>query len=96
MVATAERLALGVTMANEAIAGHNQSVVDFVQHKEAAETSIRRHFVVEGRGDYAQAVAELAQASDKLKDEIDSAADLRRKAGELARAASGRTDRLPA
>lgn len=83
VVATAERLALGVTMANEAIAGHNQSVVNFVKHKEAAETSIRRHFVAEGRGDYAQAATELARASDKLKAEIESAADLRSKAGEL-------------
>lgn len=52
VLATAQRLAAGVATVNEAIAAHNQAVTDFGKHKEAAEISIRRHFIVDWRDDY--------------------------------------------
>lgn len=83
VLATAERLAAGVATINEAIAAHNQAVTDFAKHKEAAETSIRRHFIVDCRDDYAKTAKELDDATDKLKVETDGAAALREKAREL-------------
>lgn len=85
VVAAAERLASGVATINETIAAHNQSTADFAKHKEAAETSIRRHFVVDCRDDYAKAAADLAKASDELKAESDGVTALRDKARELRR-----------
>ena len=51
VLATAERLAAGVATVNGTIAAHNRTVTDFAKHKEAAETSIRRHFIVDCRDD---------------------------------------------
>ena len=47
ILATAERLTADVTTVNEAIAAHNQAISDFAKHKQAAETSIRRHFIAD-------------------------------------------------
>lgn len=83
VLATAERLDAGVATVNEAIAAHNQAVTDFAKHKDAAETSIRRHFIVDCRDDYARTAKELVEATDKLKVETDGAAALKQKALEL-------------
>ena len=85
VLATAERLASGLATINEAIAAHNQSIADFAKHKDAAETSIRRHFVIDCRDDFAKAAADLAKASDELKAETDGAIVLRDKARDLRR-----------
>jgi wobble nucleotide-excising tRNase len=85
VLATAERLASGLATINEAIAAHNQSIADFAKHKDAAETSIRRHFVIDCRDDFAKAAADLAKASDELKAETDGAIVLRDKARNLRR-----------
>ncbi|MGC8733162.1 MAG: AAA family ATPase, partial [Halothiobacillaceae bacterium] len=81
--ATAERLVAGVATVNEAIATHNQAVTNFAKHKDAAETSIRRHFIVDCRDDYARTEKDLVDAIDKLKFEIDGAAVLKDKARKL-------------
>jgi wobble nucleotide-excising tRNase len=83
VLATAQRLAAGVATVNEAIAAHNQAVTDFGKHKEAAEISIRRHFIVDCRDDYTKTAKELDDATNKLKVETDGAAILREKAREL-------------
>ncbi|MBB5684961.1 AAA family ATPase [Sphingobium boeckii] len=83
VLATAERLAAGVATVNEAIVAHNQAVTDFAKRKDAAENSIRRHFIVDCRDDYAKAAKDLDEATDKLKIETDNAAALREKAREL-------------
>ena len=81
--ATAERLAAGVAIINQTIAAHNQAVTDFVKHKDAAEISVRRHFIVDCRDDYARTAKELDESTDLLKVEIDSAAALKEQAREL-------------
>ena len=83
VIATAERLAAGVATVNEAITVHNQAVTNFAKHKEAAETSIRRHFIVDCRDDYAKAAKDLDNAIDKLRVETGGTAALREKAREL-------------
>ena len=83
VLATAERIAAGVATVNEAIAAHNQAVTDFTKHKDAAETSIRRHFIVDCRDDYTRTAKELDDATHKLKVETDGAAALKEKAREL-------------
>lgn len=83
VLATAEWLAEGVATVNEAIAAHNQAITDFAKHREAAETSIRRHFIVDCRDDYAKTAKDLDDATAKLKVETDGATALREKAREL-------------
>lgn len=83
VLAAAERIAAGVATVNEAISAHNQAVTDFARHKEAAETSIRRHFIVDCRDDYAKTAKDLDDATEKLKVETEGAASLREKAREL-------------
>lgn len=83
VLATAERLAANVTTLNEAIAAHNQAVADFTKRKEAAETSIRRHFIVDGRTDYAKSAQDLDNATGKSKSESDALNALREAASEL-------------
>ncbi|SER59264.1 Wobble nucleotide-excising tRNase [Faunimonas pinastri] len=83
VVATAERLAESVMTVNEAISAHNQAVTDFEMNKAAAETSIRRHFIVDCRDEYAKAAGDLDDATGKLKVETDSVATLRERAREL-------------
>lgn len=83
VLATAERLAAGVAAVNEAITAHNQAVTDFAKHKEAADVSIRRHFIVDCRDDYEKTAKDLDDATDKLKVESENAAALREKAREL-------------
>jgi wobble nucleotide-excising tRNase len=80
VLATAERLAAGVAIVNEAIVAHNQAVTDFAKRKDAAENSIRRHFIVDCRDDYAKTAKDLDEATGKLKIETDNAAALREKA----------------
>ena len=81
--ATAERLAVGVAIVNEAITAHNQAVTDFANHKEAAEVSIRRHFIIDCRDDYAKTAKDLDDAADKLSFETENAAALWERAREL-------------
>jgi wobble nucleotide-excising tRNase len=83
ILATAERLAADVATVNEAIVAHNQAITDFAKRKDAAENSIRRHFIVDCRDDYAKTAKDLDEATDKLKIETDNAAALRGKAREL-------------
>jgi wobble nucleotide-excising tRNase len=83
VLATAVSLAAGVATVNEAIATHNQAVTDFAKRKDAAENSIRRHFTVDCRDDYAKYAKELEEATDKLRVETNNAAALREKAREL-------------
>lgn len=83
VLATAERLAAGVATVNEAIVAHNQAVTDFAKRKDAAENSIRRHFIVDCRDDYTKTAKDLDEVTDKLKIETDNAAALREKAREL-------------
>jgi wobble nucleotide-excising tRNase len=84
--ATAERLAQNVTTINEIIAAHNQAVTEFADRKEAAEISIRRHFVLDCRKDYAKTAKELEVATESLNAEAanekalaDTARELRMK-----------------
>jgi wobble nucleotide-excising tRNase len=63
VLATAERLVARVATVNQAIAAHNQAVTDFAKLKEAAETSIRRHFIVDYRDDYAKTAREAMSTS---------------------------------
>tara|TARA_R100001244_G_scaffold132319_1_gene108086 strand:- start:5539 stop:7836 length:2298 start_codon:yes stop_codon:yes gene_type:complete len=83
VLATAERLAAGVAAVNEAVAAHNQAVTDFAKHRDAAETSIRRHFIADCREDYAKTAKELDEAVSKLKNETDAIAALKDSAREL-------------
>lgn len=72
VLATTERLAAEVATVNEAIAAHNQAVSDFAKRKDKAETSIRRHFIVECRIDYAKTAKDLEDATCKLKTASDT------------------------
>lgn len=81
--ATAERLAVSVASVNETIAAHNQGVADFAKRKEDAETSIRRHFIVDCREEYAKTAKDVGDATARLKVETDALAALREKAREL-------------
>lgn len=83
VLATAERLAAGVATVNEAISAHNQAVTNFAKHKEAAETSIRRHFIVDCRDDYAKMAKDLDEAANKFKCEEANVEALRKEAREL-------------
>ncbi|WP_323990039.1 AAA family ATPase [Nguyenibacter sp. L1] len=83
VLATAERLAVGVAAVNKAIAAHNQAVIDFTKHKELAETSIRRHFIVDCRDDYAKMAEDLVDATDKVTVEAENVSALREKARQL-------------
>lgn len=83
VAATTERLSAGVAAVNKAIAAHNQVVENFAMHKDAAEESIRRHFVDECREDYTKAAKELFDASNELKVETENATALRTRADKL-------------
>jgi wobble nucleotide-excising tRNase len=83
VLTTADRLLAGATTVNEAIAAHNQAVSDFAKHKEAAETSIRRHFIADCREDYARTAKELGDATAKLTVESDALVALKTTAREL-------------
>lgn len=83
VLATAEQLATGVAAVNEVIAAHNQVVIDFAKHKNAAEISIRRHFTIDCLEDYARTAKDLHEATDKLKIEANGTAALKEKAREL-------------
>lgn len=83
VLATAERLAATVATVSKEIAAHNQAVADFTKRKDAAETSIRRHFIVDCRVDYAKTAKELEGATGTLTTETDALAALREHAREL-------------
>lgn len=83
VLATAERLAAKVAGVNDAIATHNQAVADFTKRKDAAGTSIRRHFIVECRLDYERAAKELDEAKGKLSTETEALARLRQRSRDL-------------
>lgn len=83
VMATAVRLAATVATVNDTIATHNQAITDFEKNKAAAETSIRRHFIIDGRDDYAKVAEDLTKATDQLNHEIESVAALKAKAGDL-------------
>lgn len=83
VLATAERLAANVAAVNEAIAAHNHAVADFARRKDTAETSIRRHFIVDCRVDYAKNAKDLENATGALKKESDSLTALKEAAREL-------------
>ena len=81
--ATAERLTAGFATVNETITAHNQAVTNFAKNKEAAETSIRRHFIIDCRDDYAKTAKDLADSVYQHEVEDKNAAALRVKASEL-------------
>ena len=83
VLATAERLAASVASVNETIAVHNQGVADFAKRKEDAETSIRRHFIVDCREEYAKTANDVGDATARLKVETDALSALRENAREL-------------
>ncbi|MDV3459226.1 AAA family ATPase [Sphingomonas sp. HF-S4] len=83
VLATAERLAANVAAINEAIAAHNQAVADFAKRKDTAETSIRRHFIVDCRVDYVKIAKDLEDATGELKTQSDALAALRETARKL-------------
>lgn len=83
VLATAERLAAHVGSCNDAITAHNQAVTDFMKRKDAAETSIRRHFIIDCRADYAKVAQELADSTGKLTVATDALVTLRKQAREL-------------
>jgi wobble nucleotide-excising tRNase len=66
MKKTVDRLADAIRAVNASIELHNMAVGDFRKHKEAAETAIRRHFIVESRDEYATLAQELEAASVEL------------------------------
>lgn len=83
VLATAERLDAGFATVNETITAHNQTVTDFAKRKEAAEASIRRHFIIDCRDDYAKTAKDLDDSVDQHDVEANNAAALRKKASEL-------------
>lgn len=83
VISTTERLAANLDTINEAIAAHNQAVADFAKRKDRAETSIRRHFIVDCRVDFAKTAQDLEDATDELKAQSDAFAALREAAREL-------------
>jgi wobble nucleotide-excising tRNase len=83
VLATADRLAASVATVNEVIATHNQTVVDFAKRKDTAETSIRRHFIVDSRVDYAKTAKDLEDATVEMKMQSDAFAALREAARKL-------------
>ncbi|WP_025828529.1 ATP-binding protein [Acetobacter okinawensis] len=83
VLATAERLATSIASVNATIADHNQGVADFAKRKEDAETSIRRHFIVDCREEYAKTAKDAGDATARLKVETEALAALREKAREL-------------
>lgn len=83
VLATAERIDAGVVTVNEAISAHNRAVTNFAKHKEAAEASIRRHFILDCRDDYAQAAKDLKDATNQHEIDAKNVSALRIKADEL-------------
>lgn len=83
VLATAERINAGVVTVNETILAHNQAVANFVVHKEAAEVSIRRHFIIDCRDDYAKTAKDLNDATNQHKIEAKNATALRDMADRL-------------
>lgn len=83
VLATAERIDAGFVTVNEAITAHNQAVTNFTKHKEAAEASIRRHFIIDCRDDYARTAKDLDDAMYQHVVEAKNAEALRDKANEL-------------
>ncbi|WP_050523066.1 AAA family ATPase [Pseudorhodobacter wandonensis] len=83
VIATAERLAAGIATVNEVITAHNQAVSDFTKRKGNAETSIRRHFIVDGREEYAKSAKDFDEATFKLNVAVKNATVLQKRADEL-------------
>lgn len=83
VLATAEHLAASVASVNETITIHNQGVAEFAKRKENAETSIRRHFIVDCREEYTRTEKDVGVAAARLKVETDALSALRKKAREL-------------
>ncbi|MEL7686064.1 AAA family ATPase [Citromicrobium bathyomarinum] len=81
--ATTKRLVANVATINKAITAHNEAVADFARRKEMAEASIRRHFIVDCRADYAKTAEDLEVAISNLKKETDALAALREAARDL-------------
>lgn len=86
VIATAEKLAKAIAAINDIIIAHNQTIDNFVRHKDEAETAIRRHFLFECRTDFAQHIKDLADAtaevtkkSNALDELISAATHLRQK-----------------
>ncbi|WP_283179041.1 AAA family ATPase [Gemmobacter sp. 24YEA27] len=82
-LSTAERLDAGFATANKTISAHNQAVTNFAKHKAAAEASIRRHFIIDCRDDYAKTAKELNDATVQHEAEVKNVAALRAQANEL-------------
>jgi len=83
VLATTEGLIANVATINQVIAAHNQAAADFAMRKDTAETSMRRHFIVDCRADYAKTAKDLEDATNDLKTESDSLASLMEAASEL-------------
>ncbi|WP_243443897.1 AAA family ATPase [Asaia prunellae] len=81
--ATAKRLAVSVARVNETIMAHNQGITDFVKRKDEAETSIRRHFIVDCREEYAQTAKDVGDAIARFEVAAETLAALRERAREL-------------
>ncbi|MBY5363516.1 AAA family ATPase [Rhizobium leguminosarum] len=83
---SARKLAGALLSINELISLHNGTVANFNKHKHDAEIAIRRHFLLEARGDYAKHLKELStatlnvEAKGRALEKLTlSAAELRRK-----------------
>lgn len=86
VVGTATKLAEALRSINELINLHNAAVVNFNKHKHDAEIAIRRHFLLEARGDYESHLKTLSNATrevERMGEALDrlrlSAAELRRR-----------------
>uniref|UniRef100_UPI003F495711 AAA family ATPase n=1 Tax=Ensifer adhaerens TaxID=106592 RepID=UPI003F495711 len=61
---TGEKLATALMSVNSLLADHNKIVKDFAEHRQIAETAIRKHFIAECRTDFARHAKELDSAAD--------------------------------
>lgn len=76
-------LAEEIRAANSAITQHNEIVGKFASHQEAAEFSIRKHFIAECRGEYVSNAKALEKAQTELRTTIEAFDNSNTKANDL-------------
>ncbi|MDX0567195.1 AAA family ATPase [Sinorhizobium medicae] len=85
VIEAAGRLAGALRSINELIGHHNDVVRNFSKHQQEAEVAIRRHFLLEARGDYARYLNELSAATLDVEAKQQSLEQIKLSAAELRR-----------
>lgn len=67
VVESAKLLARALQAINELIKSHNDTVANFNKHKHDAEIAIRRHFLLEARGDFERHLKDLLTATRDIE-----------------------------